>query len=133
MFGGYKGISYPFRINNQGGVEMSTTSSDSATHISESIRQILNTGFLERVMQPDIYSEVQSSLFEPNDISLQQVVKTQIVDTLERLEDRIEVNEDSIELYTENDGSSEVLYATIEYKVIKYQTYYTTTVKVGDF
>ena len=125
---GYKGISFPFRINNQGGVAMSSTSYNNVKHIEESIQQILGTGFLERVMESDFYSNVHFSLFEPNDNSLQTVVKSQIVDALTNLEERIELTEDGIELY-EEDGE---LYVTLNYLVTKYQTWNETTVKVGE-
>ena len=56
---GYTGISYPFRINNRGGCAMSTTDTNTPTHIAESIQQILNTDFLERPMEgADIYTSV---------------------------------------------------------------------------
>lgn len=129
---GYKGISFPFRISSQGGVVTSTTSSIDPTHIAESIKQILGTSRLERAMESDIYSTVDAVLFEPNDESLQQVLKARIVADLERLESRIELGEDDIEFTVETENGIEFLYATITYKVIKYQTYYTTTVKVGE-
>ena len=129
---GYKGISFPFRITQQGGVATSTTSRNDPSHIEESIRQILGTNFLERVMESEIYSSVQSSLFEPNDESLQQVIKAQIIDSLERLEERIEVDDSDIELEVVTEDSGEYLYATITYLIVKYQTYYSTTVKVGE-
>ena len=129
---GFTGISYPFRVSSQGGVVTSTTSETDPSHIEESIRQILGTNFLERPMESEIYSTVDSMLFEPNDISLQQVLKARIVSDLERLEERIECEEDDIEFYVESDSDGEFLYATITYKIIKYNTYYTTTVKVGE-
>lgn len=129
---GYTGISYPFRITSQGGVAMSTTSSTDASHIEESIRQILGTNFLERTMESDIYSTVESSLFEPNDESLKRIIKSQITDDLRRLEERIRLSEEDIELYVSTEEDGEFLYATITYLVIKYQQYFTTTVKVGE-
>ena len=56
---GFTGISYPFRLNGVGGVAISTTTEDDATHIAESIIQILGTGYLERPMEGDkFYSNV---------------------------------------------------------------------------
>lgn len=129
---GFTGISYPFRISNRGGCVMSTTSVDDPTHIEESIEQILGTNFLERPMESDIYTSVTSLLFEPNDVSLQQVLKNRIVDDLERLEDRIECSESDIEFEVEEEDGVEYLYAVITYKIIKYNTYYTGRVKVGE-
>lgn len=129
---GFKGISYPFRISNRGGVVMSTTSKNDPTHIAESIQQIFNTNFLERPMEADIYSNVTSLLFEPNDVALQQVLKSRIVSDLERLEERIECDEDSVEFEVETEDDVEYLYAYITYKIIKYNTYYTSKIKVGE-
>lgn len=129
---GYKGISYPFRVSNRGGCVMSTTSRTDPTHIAESIQQILNTYFLERPMEADVYTSVSSYLFEPNDISLQHVLKTRIVDDLERLENRIVCSEDDIEFEVEVVDNVEYLYANITYKIIRYNTYYTSKIKIGE-
>ena len=129
---GFKGISYPFRISNRGGVVMSTTSRNDPSHIAESIQQIFNTNFLERPMEADIYSNITSLLFEPNDISLQQVLKSRIVDDLDRLEKRIECDEDSVGFEVEVEEGIDYLYVYITYKIIKYNTYYTSKIKVGE-
>ena len=129
---GFTGISYPFRISNRGGVVMSTTSQNDPTHIEESIQQIFNTNFLERPMEADIYSTISSLLFEPNDLTLQQVLKSRIVDDLERLEERIECDEDGIEFVVEVENDEEYLYALITYKILRYNTYYTSKIKVGE-
>ena len=129
---GFTGISYPFRISSQGGVTISTTSLHDVSHINESIQQILGTNHLERVMEAEIYSNVQTSLFEPNDVSLQQVIKSQICEAIRRLEKRVELEEKDIQLTVETTQEGEFLFAEITYKVIKYQTYYTTKVKVGE-
>lgn len=129
---GFTGISYPFRISNRGGCVLSTTSRNDPSHIAESIQQIFNTNFLERPMEVDVYTTVTSLLFEPNDIALQQVLKTRIVDDLERLEERIECEEDGIEFEVEVEDGIEYLYAVISYKIIKYNTYFTSKIKVGE-
>ena len=129
---GYTGISYPFRISNRGGCVMSTTSRYDPTHIAESIQQIFNTDFLERPMESDIYTTVTSLLFEPNDLTLQQVLKSRIVDDLERLEERVECDEDGIEFEVEIENNVEFLYVYITYNIIKYNTYYTSKIKVGE-
>ena len=129
---GFTGISYPFRISNRGGCVMSTTSRTDPTHIAESIQQIFNTNFLERPMESEIYTSVTALLYEPNDIALQQVLKTRIVDDLERLEERIECDEEGIEFEVEVEDDVEYLYAYITYNIIKYNTYYTSKVEVGE-
>lgn len=129
---GFTGISYPFRVNNRGGVSMSTTSVTDPTHIAESIRQIFNTSFLERPMESDIYTTVTSLLFEPNDEALQAVLKSRMVDDLERLEERVTCSEDDIEFTIEIEDDVEFLYANLTYTIIKYNTSYTSKVKVGE-
>lgn len=129
---GFTGISYPFRISNRGGVVMSTTSRTDPTHIAESVQQIFNTNYLERPMESDIYTTVTSLLFEPNDLTLQQVLKTRIVNDLARLEERIECDEEDIVFEVETEDNVEFLYASITYKIIKYNTYYTSKIKVGE-
>lgn len=129
---GFTGISYPFRISNRGGCVMSTTSKTDPTHIAESIQQIFNTGYLERPMESDIYTTVTALLFEPNDESLKQVLRTRIVDDLERLEERVECDSDDIDFIVEIEDDIEYLYAYITYKVIGYNTYYTSKIKVGE-
>lgn len=129
---GFTGISYPFRVNNRGGVSMSTTSATDPTHIAESIRQIFNTSFLERPMESDIYTTVTSLLFEPNDEALQAVLKSRMVDDLERLEERVTCSEDDIEFTIEIEDDAEFLYANLTYTIIKYNTSYTSKVKVGE-
>lgn len=129
---GYTGISYPFRISNRGSCVMSTTSKTDPTHIEESIQQILNTNYLERPMESEIYTSATSLLFEPNDITLQEVLKNRIVSDLERLEERIECDEEGIEFEVETEDGVEYLYALITYKIIKYNTYYTSKIKVGE-
>ena len=129
---GFTGISYPFRVNNRGGVSMSTTSATDPTHIAESIRQIFNTSFLERPMESDIYTTVTSLLFEPNDEALQAVLKSRMVDDLERLEERVTCSENDIEFTIEIEDDVEFLYANLTYTIIKYNTSYTSKVKVGE-
>lgn len=129
---GFTGISYPFRVNSRGGCTMSTTSKNDSQHIEESIQQIFNTSYLERPMESDIYTSVTPLLFEPNDVSLQQVLRSRIVSDLERLEERIECDEDGIEFEVEIEEGVEYLYANITYKVIKYNTYYTSKIKIGE-
>lgn len=129
---GYKGISFPFRIGPQGGVVMSTTSATDPTHIVESMKQIFGTHFLQRVMEPEVYSNLASALFEPNDETLKNVIKSRIIDALNRLEERVETSAENIELFSEQNEEGNFLFATINFKVIKYETWYESTFKVGE-
>lgn len=131
---GFTGISYPFRVTNRGGCAMSTTSRTDPTHIAESIQQIFGTGYLERPMEGgDVYTTVSMLLFEPNDESLQQVLKSRMVADLERLEERVECEEDDIEFVVDTDENGvEYLYANLSYRIVKYNTFYTSKIKVGE-
>lgn len=129
---GYKGISFPFRISSQGGVVMTTTDYNNPTHIEESIKQILGTNYLERVMQPEVYSRVSSALFEPNDTSLLNLLKTRIVEDLERLDSRITIEEGGVEVYSEEVEGVTILYVSLTYQIISYETTFTTKVEVGE-
>lgn len=131
---GYTGISYPFRIGNHGGVVMSTTNKNDSTHIDEGIQQIFNTMFLERPMEPDVYSSVYELLFEPNDAVLQRVLKLRIVNDITRLDNRVECKESDIKFTIETDENGiDYLFANITYAVVKYSTQiYTAKIKVGE-
>ena len=123
---GYTGISFPFRIGVKGGVVTSTTSTREVPHIIESMKQILRTFKYERTMEYHIYSEIDTDIFEPNDVSTQTLLQYQIKDALARLEPRIEVVD--VEISSSND----TIYATIRFKVLPYDTEYTSKLKVGE-
>lgn len=129
---GFTGISYPFRVNSRGGVSMSTTSATDPSHIAESITQIFGTSYLERPMESDIYTTVTPMLFEVNDLALQQVLKNRMVNDLARLEPRVSLTEEDIEFEVETEEGIVSLYATIHFKVIQYNTTYTTKVRLGE-
>ena len=123
---GYTGISFPFRIGVKGGVVTSTTSTREVPHIIESMKQILRTFKYERTMEYHIYSEIDTDIFEPNDVSTHTLLQYQIQDALTRLEPRIEV------LDVEVSSSDSTIYATIRFKVLPYDTEYTSKLKVGE-
>lgn len=130
---GYRGISYPFRINSKGGVTMSTTSNIDSTHIRESIEQIFKTNFLERPMEGgDIYTLVSMLLFEPNNMSLQSVLRARIVDDLTRLDDRIEIQDEGVVFTVRESDISNEVYIQLTYRIKKFNTYYTSEIRIGD-
>lgn len=111
---------------------MSTTGVDDPTHIEESIHQILTTSELERPMEHEVYSSLEDFVFEPNDESLHAIMKSVIMEDLERLDDRIELTEDDIEFEVDEDEGISFLFVVITYKIIKYETYYTSRIKLGE-
>lgn len=126
MSTGFTGISFPFRIGNKGGVVMSSTNSIEVPHIIEAMQQVLLTRPLERGMEFHFKSEIDSNIFEINNISTHTLITYQIKEALRELEDRIEVLDVQI---TEEE---EYIYATIFFKVLMYDTTYSTKLKVGE-
>lgn len=123
---GFNGISFPFRVSGIGGVQMSTTDIMDVPHIVEAIEQILLTKPRERKMEYHFQSELDTLIFEPNDISSRNLVAHQITNALSTLEDRIEVV--SVEVNSEGDA----IYANITFRVLMYDATYGKKVKVGD-
>ena len=123
---GFTGISFPFRIGIKGGVVTSSTSATEVPHIIESMQQILRTFRLERAMEPHIYSELDTIIFEQDDESTYTLLEYYITDALERLEPRIDV--ESVDIESE-DG---VVYADIQFKALSYDKVYSTKLKVGE-
>jgi phage baseplate assembly protein W len=124
---GYRGISFPFRIGVKGGVVMSSTSQRDPTHIIEGMKQLLLTRHLERVMESHVYSNIDATIFEPNDISLRTLLAHEVVEAL-KLDKRIEVTEGDV-VVTSADNR---VYAEIKFKVRSYNTYYSTSIEVGE-
>lgn len=123
---GFTGISFPFRIGVKGGVVMSTTNVMDVQHIIEAMTQIVGTRPMERGMEFHFKSEIDSSLFEPNDVSIKTLLSYQVIEALRELEDRISVEAVNIE----SEDSSVI--AVIEFTVLAYNTSHTTRIKVGD-
>lgn len=123
---GFKGISFPFRISGTGGIEMSSTDISEVPHIEEAIKQILLTRPRERCMEYHFKSDLDLDIFEPNDVSAQKLVEYQIRKALSSLEDRIEVT--SVEVTSQG---NEII-ASINFKVLKYNTTYSKMIKVGE-
>lgn len=126
MKNGFNGISFPFRISGTGGVQMSTTDVLDVPHIVEAMEQILLTRPYERKMEYHFKSDLDTLIFDPNDISARNMVAYQIKQALSQLEDRIEV----INVIVTSEGSS--IYATVTFRVLMYNTTYSKKIKVGE-
>ena len=122
---GFRGVSYPFRLGNKGGVVMSSTSYTEVPHIVESLKQILSTRKGERVMEPQFGSLIDTQIFEPNDEASQNMIKFQIEEALNEQEPRIEV----LNIELEEDGN--YIIAILHYNVIQYNTRYIHTFRIG--
>lgn len=124
---GYKGISFPFRFNSAGGVATSTTSPDDFSHIRESIEQIIRTKRYERIMESDFYCELDPALFENiDDTSTQGILAFSIKEAIERLDDRVEIQDITFEV----DNEGEII-ANITFLVKKYLKTEVTKIPLG--
>lgn len=123
---GFRGISFPFRIGNRGGVVMSGTSAYEVPHILESMQQILLTKPRERGMETDFHCEVINNVFGINNENLYALVAYQVKSALEKWEDRITV--DSVNVY----GEDNTVYADITFTAKLYNAVYRAKMKVGD-
>lgn len=126
MQAGFTGISFPFRVNSKGGIAMSTTNISDVPHIVEAIEQILQTRPNERCMEYQFKSDLDTDIFEPNDVSAHRLIEYQIRQALGVLEDRIEIV--NVEVTSDNN----FIMANITFRVLKYNTQYTKSIKVGD-
>lgn len=116
---GFTGISFPFRLNNKGGLKMSSTSYTDSSHIKESIIQILNTEIGERVMEVSFGSSVSANIFEPKDLSSISLIKYEIENILKELEPRIEVSDITLSSPTNEDSQVDI---KIDYVIIQHST-----------
>lgn len=123
---GFTGISFPFRVNSKGGIAMSTTNISDVPHIVEAIEQILQTRPNERCMEYQFKSDLDTDIFEPNDVSAHRLIEYQIRQALGVLEDRIEIV--NVEVTFDNN----FIMANMTFRVLKYNTQYTKSIKVGD-
>ena len=124
---GYTGLSFPFRLNNRGGIAMSTTTVTAPDHINESIAQIILTQLKERPMELAVGSDVHRAIFSPNDPVTHSVLRYNIVDALTRLEPRIAVTEDNIYIV----DFENVIYVQLNYVVKEYGTTYSQIFTIG--
>lgn len=122
----YRGISFPFRIGVKGGVVMSSTMVSDVTHIVESMEQIVRTKPMERCMEYQIKSDIDTLIFSPNDASARTLIAYEVETALAELENRIEVK--SVDVTS--DGN--VVYANVTFKVIAYDSTYSAQLKVGE-
>lgn len=125
---GWKGASFPFRLSNKGGLALSVADYQTSQHIEESIEQILNTRKGERPMKPDFGCNIDYSLFSPNDIAIQNLLRYEICKALTEQEPRITVNEKDITFKSDSSGSILSVYLT--YTVNDYNKNYEVDVKL---
>ncbi len=108
---GYKDLSVSFKSNPSTG-DFGIVKNENA--IKQAVRNLLLTDLGERPFQPNIGSRIKGLLFEPWDPFTQDALKGEIVNTLERLETRIEV--EAIDLIDNADLNE--IQISLEYKIV---------------
>jgi phage baseplate assembly protein W len=83
----YTGISFPFR---KSGVQLPAPATDDDL-IKESLKQIILTSPGERLMRPTVGSGARSFVFETNDQLLAAQIRTNVGNSIARLEPRVMV------------------------------------------
>ena len=125
---GYTGLSFPFRLNNRGGFAMSTTTVSAPDHINESLAQIILTQLKERVMEVNVGSDIHRAVFSPNDPTTHSILRYNIYDAIIRLEPRVQVSEDSIQIK----AIENIIYVRVSYIIKEYGTTYSQILSVGE-
>lgn len=120
-----RGISFPFRVGNRGGIVMSGVDNTSAPHLEESIEQILLTFKGERVMEYHFGSELDTDIFEPNESVTHNLIKYQIKEALNKYEPRITVVDMTLK------GDDNQVYVELIYRVNEYNTTHRFTTRLG--
>tara|TARA_B100000519_G_scaffold160675_1_gene142610 strand:+ start:661 stop:1083 length:423 start_codon:yes stop_codon:yes gene_type:complete len=95
--------------------DFSSVSNDNA--IKQSVRNLVLTNFGERPFQNEIGSRVTQMLFEPFDVFLQEDLRDEIKNTIERLEPRVE----TVSVVVSAPESSSItndIDVAVEYKIV---------------
>ena len=106
-----RGIHFPPRINAEGRWAWSS----GAENIRQSIRVILQTEPLERLMLAEFGAGLKTLLFQPNVIATHRLVEERIRQALERWEPRISVESVEVEPDTKDPYSA---LASIRYSLV---------------
>ena len=96
----YKRVSFPFRLNNLGGV--SSTEQGTINHIEENITQILTTLKGERAMLPNYGCEVDLSMFENIDAPLYNILVREVINSITSQETQIDISPDDVDISSED-------------------------------
>jgi hypothetical protein len=128
------GISFPFRLGGNGSLINAANTIDYPTKTEESIQQVIFTHLHERMMESEnVGWDIESAIFEPNDDSLQAMLRYQLVDALQYLQDMAIIDDSSIEFEVEEDDETQetTLYVNITYTDIETGTTQTSKFEIG--
>lgn len=85
----YTGIKYPFRFNNRGGVDTSTTSSFDFQHIVESVQQITGTNLGERFFNPNFGVGLRQLVFKTMNKNLLMLYQSIVLEGVTKWDKRV--------------------------------------------
>jgi len=108
---GYKDFAMSFN-QNPNTEDFSTVKNENA--IKQSVRNLILTNFGDRPFQFDIGSRVTGLLFEPFDVFTSEDIRDEIINTIERLEPRVEI-EDVVVGLSDDEQTVDV---AIEYRIV---------------
>ena len=120
------GLKFPFQINKKGGVSLVKQSKESTDLLDGKLEQLLGTSKGDRVMECEVFSELDTFIFEPTDASTKTLLEYQIKEAI--LKHMPEISIVSINIYSLN----RAIIADIVYKDVAYGTTNLGRVKVGD-
>ncbi|WP_437621903.1 GPW/gp25 family protein [Sorangium sp. So ce1151] len=109
-----RGMSFPPRVGPDGRIAWS----EGEANVRESIRVILLTDLLERIMLPEFGGGLAGYLFEPNTVTTRHQIKERIQKALERWEPRVEVQSVTVD---PDPADANAAIATIVYKLVATQ------------
>lgn len=120
-----RGLSFPFRITEGGGV----AEQRGTDKLKENIVQILLTGAGERVMRRDYGGGLRKLLHDPSNVALKAIVQHQIAKAVSRFEPRVLVQ--SIEVEARRDGGAEQLWVSVSYVIRRTRQTQSLSVPIG--
>lgn len=123
---GYKGVSFPLQLNKRGGILLSDTTIDAPTHLAQALEQLVNTNRHARIMEVAHFCDLEQAIFE-NDESAKTMVRDIIVEAVERLEERVVVDEDDVEVEITDHG----ILATITFTAVDLGIQGTIPITIG--
>lgn len=95
-----KGWKFPFNINHQGKVDISSYEAD----INEAIKIILGTVPGERIMQPDFGCGIHEFVFSTTDILSLRLIENAVIEAVTQWEPRIDLVEVNVATDPVNEG-----------------------------
>lgn len=120
------GLKFPFQVNEKGGISLVKQTKEDTSLFDGKLEQLLGTGKGDRTMECNVFSELDTFIFEPTDTTTKTLLEYQIKDAI--LKNIPEITVSSISIYTYKNS----IIANIIYKDNLYGTTNTSQVRVGD-